>query len=79
MRGFLHLCCLFGCVESQLRHVGCFVADSVNRLSCSVACRILVPPPGLIQVPCIARWILNHRTIRQDLTCGFYCNFLIEI
>ena len=47
MRGFLHLCCLFGCVESQLRHVGCFIADSVHRLSCSVACRILVPPPGI--------------------------------
>ena len=42
---FLIFIYLFGCLESWLRHAGSFVV--VCGLSCSVACGILVPQPGI--------------------------------
>ena len=40
----------------------CGSVVEVCRLSCPVACGILVPKPG---TECRARWILNHWTTRE--------------
>ena len=47
-----------GCISSSLQHTGSFIAGyrllrctgsvvGVPGFSCSIACRILVPPPGI--------------------------------
>ena len=51
-------------VACNPEHVGSIVAT--HGLSCSVACGILVPQPGIKpKSPCIARQILNHWTTRK--------------
>ena len=42
-------------------------------LSCPEACGILVPHQGLNPLPWIARWILNHWTIREFSTVSTSC------
>ena len=41
----------------------------LRGLSCSTACEILVPQPG-IDVPCVARQILHRWTSREVLLCS---------
>ena len=80
------VCCadlVFGCVGSQLQHEGSSIAERglsscgawtlvpAHRLSCSVACGILVPSPPPpapkdgTRVPCIGRQILNPWATRE--------------
>ena len=56
----------FGCAGSLLQHMDFPSLAVALGLSCPTACEILVPWPGIEPAPPrIARWNLNHCTIRE--------------
>ena len=63
--------------------MGSFIVNSlvaVHRLGCSMACRILVPPPGIeSRSPALHSGFLTTEPSGKTECVVFYCNFFTEI
>ena len=84
-RSFIAVCRLFteasgllpSCGTQALEHAGSVGVP--HRLSCTVACGILVPWPGSNCISCAGRWILNPWTAKEVPTSYVFLTKIILV